>query len=116
MCHVLIIEDEPIIAMSIEDTLRDAGATSFSFAVTEDEAVAEATKQKPGFITSDVNLLSGSGPVALVRIGKLLGRIPSVLITGNKDVPEVGHLPFPVLSKPFIPSSLAATFNKCRLC
>lgn len=32
--HALIIEDEAIIAMAIEDALRDCGFTSFSFATT----------------------------------------------------------------------------------
>jgi hypothetical protein len=29
MCHVLIIEDEPLMAMLILDLLEDEGATSF---------------------------------------------------------------------------------------
>jgi CheY-like chemotaxis protein len=33
MCHVLIIEDEPFIAMNIQMMLEDEGATSFDIVV-----------------------------------------------------------------------------------
>ena len=34
MCHVLIIEDEPRVALLIQDLLEREGATTFSFAAT----------------------------------------------------------------------------------
>ena len=63
MCHVLIIEDEPILAMDLEALLEAEGATSFSFAVSEEEAVSEALARTPGLITSDVKLVEGTGRV-----------------------------------------------------
>ena len=51
MCHVLIIEDEVLVAMLIEDTLADVGATSFDIAATENEAVNAAILRPPAFIT-----------------------------------------------------------------
>lgn len=35
MCHVLIIEDEPLVAMEIEDILMVNGATSVEIVDTE---------------------------------------------------------------------------------
>lgn len=46
-CHVLIIEDEPLIAMHVRDILEDEGATSFAFADTQDAAVASAISHPP---------------------------------------------------------------------
>ena len=43
--HALIIEDEPLIAMAIEEVLRDCGFTSFDVAVSADEAVAAAARK-----------------------------------------------------------------------
>jgi CheY-like chemotaxis protein len=68
VCHVLIIEDEPLIAMLLHDVLEDAGATSFSYADTQDEAVASARDRPPAMITSDVKLLRGTGPRAVALI------------------------------------------------
>ena len=47
---VLIIEDEPIIAMDIETIVRDLGHNVTGVAVTRDEAVAQAMAQpaRPG--------------------------------------------------------------------
>lgn len=46
MCHVLIIEDEPMIAIDLEIVLAKEGATSFDIASTEAEAVAAARARK----------------------------------------------------------------------
>jgi CheY-like chemotaxis protein len=54
--HALIIEDEPLIAMLIEDCLRLLGYDSIQFAATEAEAVAAASMRCPDLITSDVRL------------------------------------------------------------
>jgi CheY-like chemotaxis protein len=59
--HALIIEDEPLIAMLIEDILRTCGYSSFAFAATVDDAVAAATSRCPDLITSDVELKPGNG-------------------------------------------------------
>ena len=56
MCHVLIIEDEALIALDIQDMLSTAGATTFSFAETEREAVDAARERRPDVIMSDVRL------------------------------------------------------------
>ena len=47
MCHVLIIEDEPLVALTIQDMLEDEGATSFDIAATQADAVAAALHHRP---------------------------------------------------------------------
>lgn len=37
--HVLIIEDEPLIAMSVEDALRECDCVSFDFANSVEQAL-----------------------------------------------------------------------------
>lgn len=39
MCHLLIIEDEPFVAMTIQDLLENEGATSFDIAMMDKEAI-----------------------------------------------------------------------------
>ena len=58
MCHVLNIEDEPLVAMEIQEILSREGAPSFEIASTEREAVAAAEANKPSIITSDVKVFS----------------------------------------------------------
>ncbi|WP_037525891.1 response regulator [Sphingobium yanoikuyae] len=111
MCHVLIIEDEALIAMLIRDVLEDAGATSFSFAATQDEAVAAAVDRIPAIITSDVNLLTGTGPQAVAVIQQQLGPVPVVFITATPadcdPCPDTSH----ILSKPFSADAVTKLFH-----
>lgn len=62
MCYALIIEDEAIIALDAQGLLATIGATSFSFTMTQEEAVREACRHPPALITSDVKLAEGTEP------------------------------------------------------
>lgn len=112
MCHVLIIEDEPLIAMLIQGLLEDEGATSFSFADSQDEAVAAALQRPPSLITSDVTLLSGTGPLAVNAIHAQLGQIPVIFITGTPEDCVPCAPPGMVLRKPIDEGALAAAFKE----
>ncbi|WP_375429651.1 response regulator [uncultured Sphingomonas sp.] len=83
MCHVLIIEDEAMIAIDLEALLEREGASSFSFAATQAEAVIAAQAHRPDVITSDVTLLEGTGPAAVALIRAVLGDVPVVYISAT---------------------------------
>ena len=80
--HALIIEDEPFIAILIEDHLRRLGYESFDFAVTEEEAVAAAERRCPDLITADMRLPQGCGVTAVQSICRER-RIAVVFITAT---------------------------------
>jgi DNA-binding response OmpR family regulator len=113
--HALIIEDDELIAMAIEDVLRDCGFTSFRVAVSLNEAVAAAREEYRRLITADVELRPGSGIDAVQTICSE-SVIPVVFITGRPDavrsqMPE--HL---VSAKPFRVSEVKAAVRQavCR--
>jgi CheY-like chemotaxis protein len=112
MCHVLIIEDEPLVAMDLENVLIEAGATSFAFASTEAEAVEQACARLPRVMTSDVRLTSGTGPAAVAIIRDRLGMIPVLFVSGTPS--ECGQMNCQdvVFSKPFDRADLAKAFRK----
>ena len=112
MCHVLIIEDEPFVAMTIQTMLEDEGATSFDFAATEAEAVEAAIANPPRLITSDVRLSEGTGPLAVQRIQQELGQIPVIFITGTPHECQPCDPPGLVLSKPFGHPALKDAFHQ----
>ncbi len=111
LCHVLIIEDEPLIALDLEAMLLRCGATSVSLAETEEEAVTEAACARPDLIASDVRLRSGSGPHAVEVITQAMGPIPVIFITGNQDFRADPGSPARVLAKPVHERALAQAFN-----
>ncbi len=103
--HALIIEDEPLIALLIEDHLRALGYTSVDFAVTEAEAVTAARKRCPDLITSDVRLPDGCGIAAVETIcgGR---RIPVVFITATAGEVRRRVRGAIVVQKPFLAAQL----------
>src|SRR3546814_13507228 len=72
--EVLIIEDEPIIAMDIETIVRDLGHSVTGVAVTRDEAVAQAMGQRPGLVPADLQPADDSSGIDAVQA--ILGDFP----------------------------------------
>ena len=79
--HAFIIEDDYLIARSLQDMLEPLGFSSFGFARSEDAAVMGAAEQKVDLITADVRLLPGDGVRAVEAICTKRS-IPVVFITG----------------------------------
>ena len=111
MCHVLIIEDEALIALDIQDMLSSAGATTFSFAETEREAVDAARVRRPDVIMSDVMLREGAGPHAVEAIQGEMGPLPVIFITATPQAcVSCGSLAV-VLGKPMINARVREAFR-----
>jgi CheY-like chemotaxis protein len=111
---VLIIEDEPIIAMDIEELVQSCGHRVVGVAATESEAVAIAARERPGLILADINLGSGGdGSHAVARILRHLDA-PVIFVTAYPERLLTGEALEPafVITKPFEPLTLAiATFQ-----
>lgn len=105
--HALIIEDEPMIAMVIEDTLRDLGFTTFDIASSPATAIEAAALRCPDLITSDVQLKPGCGISTVIKICESVV-IPVIFLTAN--VADVNRrLPtYRALSKPFSTEQLSS--------
>lgn len=112
MCHVLIIEDEWLIATYLAELVSDAGATSIATAATQDGAIEAARGQKPAVILSDVELRSGTGPLAVQAIAAEGGAIPVIFITGTPDSCHPREASAPVLGKPVDSVHLLAVFRE----
>jgi CheY-like chemotaxis protein len=112
--HILVVEDEAIIAMLIEDTLLDLGCKSVDVAPTIDRALEALEAKKPDFAILDLNLHgSRSYPVADALRGH--GR-PFVFLSGygakGLDGPYKNAN---VLQKPFQQNDLEAALNRALL-
>ena len=112
MCHVLIIEDEWLIAEYLTCLAERAGATSIAIACTEDEAVEAARERMPGIIFSDVKLLVGTGPRAVQAIFSALGEIPVIFITGTPEACQPCEPPGVILPKPVDPARVMEAFRR----
>ena len=79
--HAFIIEDDYLISQSIRDLLSDRGFDRFSFARSEDAAIAGAHEETFDLITADVRLLPGDGIRAVEAICRKK-QVPVIFVTG----------------------------------
>lgn len=112
MCHVLIIEDEWLIADYVEQLARDAGATSVEIADCEADAIQFASSHLPEIILSDVNLRAGTGPLAVDAIQASWGPIPVIFITAAPQDCDPRPEHAVVLTKPLNPQALTEAFKR----
>jgi two-component system, response regulator PdtaR len=110
--HVLIIEDEPLIALQVQAVLEDRGLRSFAFANTQESAIEEALRSPPQAIVSDVKLLSGTGPLAVQAIQERLGDVPVIFLTASPLDCVPCSPPGQVLCKPLDEPELSMAFSK----
>lgn len=113
VCHVLIIEDEALIALDIEDILSRLGATSFDLVDTEQAAIDAAEAHRPDLITADAILRVGFGYTAVGSIVQRLGPIPTIFITATPETCPVDALAH-ILGKPLNELALAKAFQELR--
>jgi len=112
VCHVLIIEDDPLIAMHLQVLLEENGATSVAIAETEGQAIWAASVRPPAFITSDISLLRGTGPAAVRAIQEKLGPVPVIFITALPGADPVCGLNERLFGKPIDEAAVARAFRE----
>jgi len=78
---VLIVEDDAIIGIVLTEMLEDMGYDVCAVSATEDGAVADAARYRPGLMIVDEHLREGSGVSAVDRILRD-GPMPCVFISG----------------------------------
>ena len=103
--HALIIEDEMMIALSLEDMLTGLGFLSFDIADSAAAAMRCARRRRPDMITADGRINGGTGMEAVDLITDAMGAIPVVYVTGTPKI-IVGRSP--VVAKPFSSETLGA--------
>ncbi|MGQ5700645.1 response regulator [Sandaracinobacteroides sp. A072] len=115
--RVLVIEDEPIIAMHIEQIVEDMGHKVVASATTRDEAVEAATREAPDLVLADIQLADGSSGIDAVK--DILDRfdVPVIFITAYPERLLTGERPEPtyLVTKPFEPETVVATIGQALL-
>lgn len=111
---VLIIEDEPIIAMDIESLAEQLGHRVTGIARTHREAIAMAGRSKPGLVLADVQLADGSS--GLDAVNEILAGydVPVIFVTAYPERLLTGERPEPtfLITKPFHAETLKAVISQ----
>ncbi|MBY0611432.1 MAG: response regulator [Beijerinckiaceae bacterium] len=112
--RVLVVEDEPIVAMLIEDTLGELGCIVADIAARFEDAMRMAASLDFDVAVLDVNLGGQQTYPVAERLSER--KIPFAFATGygaSGLSPEFRHVP--ILAKPFQLSDLAGVLQKLLL-
>ena len=111
---VLIIEDEPMIAMDLESIVEGLGHRVTGVARTHVEAVRAFDKQKPGLVLADIQLADGSSGLDAVNEMLASFAVPVIFITAYPDRLLTGERPEPafLITKPYQPDTVKAIVSQ----
>ncbi len=111
---VLIIEDEPLIAMDIEQMVESLGHTVTGVARTHSEAVELFNQRRPGLVLADIQLADGSSGIDAVNDMLESANVPVIFITAFPERLLTGERPEPafLVTKPFQPDMVKALISQ----
>lgn len=114
---IMIIEDEPLIALDLADMIIDMGHHVSGIARTKAEAEQVWSETLPGLILADVQLADGSSGIDAVN--SILSRtdLPVIFVTAYPERLLTGERPEPayLISKPFNPETIKVLINQALL-
>ena len=103
--RILLVEDEPLIAMDLESNLDSLGHVVVGVADTHDDALRLAAEHAPDAALVDVKLRDGfTGVDAARRLHSDYG-LPCAFVTGNPE--QVKGADFAIIAKPFTAADIA---------
>jgi two-component system, response regulator PdtaR len=112
---VLIVEDEPLVALFLTDLLEDLGHTVIGPAITPEEALAAAAESPPQIAIIDANLGRKGDGIALAGELQGLHGTRIIFLSGDASLsanPAVRAInPVAVLQKPCPPDELEAALR-----
>lgn len=111
---VMIIEDEPLIAMDIESMVEDLGHRVTGIARTHREAIDLFRRERPGIVLADIQLADGSSGIDAVNEILEEVEVPVIFITAFPERLLTGERPEPafLVTKPFQPEMVGALISQ----
>jgi CheY-like chemotaxis protein len=111
---VLVIEDEPMIAMDIEAIVESLGHRVSGIARTHAESVSMFRSGQPGLVLADIQLADGSSGLEAVNDLLRQREVPVIFITSFPERLVTGERPEPtfLLTKPYRPETVRATISQ----
>lgn len=111
---VLIIEDEPLIAMQLEDLVSGLGHEVCGTAATRTQAQEVFARTSPGLVLADIQLADGSSGLDAVDDILELASVPVIFITAYPERLLTGDRPEPtyLVTKPFREATVRAAISQ----
>ena len=117
--RALIVEDEPLFAMSLTVDMQALGFDTCDVAATAQDAFLQAMEDPPDIVLMDVNLEGGREGIEAARWLREVCDIPVVFVTAYTDRDTVDRIheqvpDAPVIAKPLYRDRLASVVAEVR--
>jgi CheY-like chemotaxis protein len=111
--EVLVIEDEPLIALELKRVLEGLGHT-VAIARTHDDALRAAELKNPGLVIADIRLADGSSGLDAVNDLLRSLTVPVIFVTAFPERLATGRGPEPtfLIRKPFREEAITAIVSQ----
>lgn len=112
--RILIIEDEPVIALDIASIVQQSGHEVVGIAATHAEAVALAVSERPGLVLADIQLADDSSGIEAVKEILSSHSVPVIFVTAYPNRLLTGDKVEPtfLITKPFEAETLSVTISQ----
>ncbi len=112
---VLIVEDEPSVALDLQQALELFGCEVVALAQSADEALLAAEEFQPDLAMMDLHIVGSLDGIQTARLLREAYQIPSIFLTAYSDDATIARavleMPYGYLTKPFQPRELKATLE-----
>ena len=102
--HVLVVEDDAVLGLTIENALRDAGVAQVALSTSTEEALRQLREDQPDVIVLDVHLADRDDGWAIAELVRTLGPdSPRIIFSTGapQDIPEDIAALGCILEKPY---------------
>jgi CheY-like chemotaxis protein len=113
--NLLIVEDEPIVALDLQQELQELGCEVTGLAESADAALRSVEESSPDLALMDIRIDGSMEGIQTARLLRHAYQIPVVFITSYSDKETLTRaaleLPYGYLTKPFRSRELQATLS-----
>lgn len=120
---LLIVEDEPIVALDLQQEVTEFGCEIVGVAESADEALMAAEDHLPDLALMDINIVGSMDGIQTARLLRDTYEIPAIFLTSFSDNSTTARaareMPYGYLTKPFqsreLRASLEVAFYKAKV-
>jgi PAS domain S-box-containing protein len=109
-CSILIVEDEPIVAKDLQQSLREMNYDAYAIASSAEDAIKRATEKCPDLVLMDIRIKGSRDGIQTAEILRRQFGVSVVYLTAHADEATIERAsksaPYGYLLKPIKPAEL----------
>jgi PAS domain S-box-containing protein len=113
--RILIVEDEPIVALDLQQEIQQMGCEVVGVAESAEEALLAVSNCQTDLALMDIRIVGGMDGIQTARLLRNMYQTPSIFLTSYSDETTIARaaraMPYGYLTKPFQGGELRATLQ-----